>query len=176
MLQCTKILLQRTKSRLYEDGNEKRPEGPALSEETKMNDYSQTEPMSAQAANSAADAARDYALQAATRVQDGAKAAHEKAQQATAAVESFAAGAVTEIAKISREAQTAWFDDAKAAIEAFASVARAKSLAEATQIQIDYFGARSRVNVERAKSVAEFVKSKFGEGYAKWASSTEKAA
>ena len=141
-----------------------------------MNDYSQTEQATAQVANSAADAARDYALQAASRVQDGAKAAHEKAQQATAAVESFAAGAVTEIAKISREAQVAWFDDAKAAIDAFANVARAKSLAEAAQIQIDYFGDRSRVNVERAKSVAAFVKSKFGEGYAKWTPAAEKAA
>jgi hypothetical protein len=141
-----------------------------------MNDFSHIESTSAQAANSAADAARDYALQAASRVQDGAKTAHEKAQQATAAVESFAAGAVTEIAKISREAQTAWFDDAKAAIEAFANVARAKSLAEAAQIQIDFYGARSRVNVERAKSVAEFVKTKLSEGYAKWTSAAEKAA
>jgi hypothetical protein len=141
-----------------------------------MNDYSQTEQTTAQVANSAADAARDYALQAANRVQDGAKAAHEKAQQATAAVESFAAGAVTEMAKITREAQGAWLDDTKAAIEAFTNVARAKSLAEAAQIQIDYFCDRSRVNVERAKSVAAFVKSKLGEGYSKWASAAEKAA
>ena len=141
-----------------------------------MNDYSQIEQTSAQAANSAAEAAREYALKAASRVQDGANAAHEKAQQATAAAESLAAGAVTELAKISREAQAAWFDDAKAAIEAFANVARAKSLPEAAQIQIDYFGGRSRVNVERAKSVAAFVKSKLGEGYAKWTSAAEKAA
>ena len=141
-----------------------------------MNDYSQTEQATAQVANSAADAARDYALQAASRVQDGAKAAHEKAQQATAAVESFAAGAVTEIAKISREAQVAWFDDAKAAIDAFANVARAKSLSEAAQIHFDYLGSRSRVNVERAKTAVEFVKSKLGDGYAKRTSAAEKAA
>jgi Phasin protein len=141
-----------------------------------MDDNTQFEQTATQAANSASDAARDYALQAAGRVQEGAKAAHEKAQQATAAVESFVTGAVTEIAKITREAQGAWLDDAKAAIEAFTNVARAKSLAEAAQIQIDYFGNRSRVNVERAKSVATFVKSKFGEGYTKWASVAEKAA
>jgi hypothetical protein len=140
-----------------------------------MNDSTPFE-TATQAANSTADVARDYALQAASRVKDGANAAHEKAQQATAAVEFFAAGAVTEIAKISREAQGAWLDDAKAAIEAFTNVARAKSLAEAAQIQIDYFGDRSRANVERAKSVAAFVKSKFGEGYAKWASVADKAA
>ncbi len=141
-----------------------------------MNDNSQFEQTATQAANSATEATRDYALQAASRVQEGAKAAHEKAQQATAAVEFFAAGAVTEMAKITREAQGAWLDDTKAAIEAFTNVARAKSLAEAAQIQIDYFGDRSRVNVERAKSVAAFVKSKLGEGYSKWASAAEKAA
>jgi hypothetical protein len=117
--------------------------------------------------------ARDFALHAADRVRDGAASAHEQAQQATKAAESLATGAVTELARISRVAQTAVFDDVKAAIDAFTDITRAKTLADAAQIQFDYLGARSRVNVERVQSAVEFVKTKFSDGYAKW---TDKAA
>lgn len=112
--------------------------------------------------------AREFAINAADRVRENASSVHEKAQQATTTMESFATGTVVELARISRDAQTALFDDVKAALDAFANIARAKSLADAAQLQFDYLGNRSRVNVERMQSAVDFVKTKFNDSYAKW--------
>jgi len=113
------------------------------------------------------DGARDAARRAAEGARGMADKAEETARQATSSAEKLAGGVVTELARVSREAQAALFEDARAAISAFETLVGAATLADAAQIQIDFLSGRARRNVERARSIAEYVAKSVGEARAR---------
>ena len=99
-------------------------------------------------------AARDYAHRAAETALERAASLHVGAAKATLTLEKTAVSAVSEAARLSRDFQTALFDEAKAAIEAFEHVIAAKSLSEAARIQADFLRARADIAVARAKAAS----------------------
>ncbi len=104
-----------------------------------------------------AETARGYALRAAEAALERATSVHAGAEKATGAIEAAATGSVAVLAKLSRDAQGAIFDDAKAAIAAFEKTVSAHSVGDAVRVQADYFRAQLDVNVTRAKTAAALV-------------------
>ncbi len=75
----------------------------------------------------------------------------------TAAIETAAAGSVSEVAKISRNIQQALYQDAEAFFAGIDKLVSAKSLSEAAQIQSDLVRAHGEVLVSRAKASTEYL-------------------
>ena len=110
------------------------------------------------------EAARDFVKRSVEVAQERAASVHTGSVKATDAIESAAAKAVADFARVSRDVQAAAYDDAKAYLASITKIAGAKSLSEAVQIQVDYLRERADVNVSRTKSVVEFVTGSFAEG------------
>src|ERR1700709_2413894 len=81
-----------------------------------------------------------------------------------AAIETAAAGSVTEAAKISRNIQQAFYQDAEAFFAGIDKLASAKSLSEAAQIQSDMVRARGEVFVSRAQATTEYLGKPLADG------------
>ena len=82
---------------------------------------------------------------------------HAGSEKVTAVIESAVAGSVSEAAKISRNIQEAFYQDAEAFFNGIDKLASAKSLNEAVQIQSDLVRARGEVFVSRAKASTEYL-------------------
>lgn len=82
---------------------------------------------------------------------------HAGSEKVTAAIETAAAGSVSEVAKISRTIQQALYQDAEAFFAGIDKLASAKSLSEAAQIQSELVRARGEVLVSRVKSSTEYL-------------------
>jgi phasin len=96
------------------------------------------------------EAARDFVKRTANTAKERAADVYAGSEKVTAAIETAVADSVSEAAKISRNIQQAFFQDA----EAFFA---GKSLNEAVQIQSDLARARGEVLVSRAKSTTEYL-------------------
>src|SRR5215467_8289661 len=103
------------------------------------------------------EAAREFVKKQAETAKERAADVYAGSEKVTAAIESAAAGSVTEAAKISRNIQQAIYQDAEAFFAGIDKLASAKSLSEAYQIQSDLARARGEVLVSRAKATAEYV-------------------
>jgi phasin len=82
---------------------------------------------------------------------------HAGSAKVTEAIETAAAGSVSEAAKISRNIQQAIYQDTEAFFAGIDKLASAKSLNEAVQIQSDMLRAGGEVFVSRAKSTTEYL-------------------
>src|ERR1700759_4107506 len=102
------------------------------------------------------EAAREFVKKQAETAKVRAADLHAGSEKVTAAIETAAAGSVSEAAKISRNIQQALYQDAEAFFAGIDKLASAKSLNEAVQIQSDIARARGELFVSRAKSTAEY--------------------
>src|ERR1700679_4319677 len=103
------------------------------------------------------ESARKFVKKTPSTAKQHAAELHAGPEKWTAAIETAAAGSVSEAAKISRSIQQAIYQDAEAFFAGIDKLASAKSLNEAVQIQSDMLRARGEVFVSRAKSTAEYV-------------------
>ena len=110
------------------------------------------------------EAAREFVKKQAETAKVRAADMHAGSEKVTAAIETAVAGSVSEAAKISRNIQQAFYQDAEAFFAGIDKLASAKSLSEAYQIQSDLARARGEVLVSRAKSTAEYVGQLVSEG------------
>ena len=103
------------------------------------------------------EAARDFVKRAASTAKDRAADIHTGSEKVTSAIETAAAGSVSEIAKITRNIQQAIYNDAEAYFSGIEKLASAKSLSEAAQIQTDLMKSAGEVFAARAKSTTEYL-------------------
>lgn len=103
------------------------------------------------------EAAREFVKKQAETAKVRAADFHAGSEKVTAAIETAAAGSVSEAAKISRNIQQAFYQDAEAFFAGIDKLASAKSLSEAAQIQADLVRARGEVFVSRAKASTEYL-------------------
>ena len=110
------------------------------------------------------EAAREFMKKTAGTAKERAADFHAGSAKVTQAIETAAAGSVSEAAKISRNINQAIYQDAEAFLAGVNQLASAKSLSEAYQIQSDLARARGEVLVSRAKATAEYVGKLVSEG------------
>src|SRR3954470_2605729 len=103
------------------------------------------------------EAAREFVKKQTEAAKVRAADIHAGTEKVTAAIETAAAGSVSEVAKISRNIQQALYQDAEAFFAGIDKLASAKSLSEAAQIQSDLVRARGEVLVSRAKASTEYL-------------------
>jgi phasin len=103
------------------------------------------------------EAAREFVKKQAETAKVRAADMHAGSEKVTAAIETAVAGSVTEAAKISRNIQQAFYQDAEAFFTGIDKLASAKSLNEAVQIQSDMVRARGELFVSRAKATSEYL-------------------
>ena len=103
------------------------------------------------------EAAREFVKKQAETAKERAADFYAGSEKATEVIESAVTGSVSEVAKISRNIQQAFYQDAEAFFAGVDKLASAKSLNEAVQIQSDLARAQGEVVVSRAKSTAEYL-------------------
>ena len=103
------------------------------------------------------EAARDFVKKTASTAKERAADVYAGSEKVTAAVETAVTDSVTEAAKITRNIQQAFHQDAEAFFAGIDKLASAKSFNEAVQIQSDLARAQGEVVVSRAKSSAEYL-------------------
>src|SRR3954452_9689849 len=103
------------------------------------------------------EAAREFVKKQAETAKVRAADFHAGSEKVTAAIETAAAGSVTEAAKITSNIQQAFYQDAEAFFAGIDKLASAKSLSEAAQIQSDMVRARGEVLASRAKATTEYL-------------------
>src|SRR5436305_3222966 len=103
------------------------------------------------------EAAREFVKKQSDAAKVRAADFHAGSEKVTAAIETAAAGSVSEVAKISRNISQALYQDAEAFFAGIDKLASAKSLNEAVQIQSEMVRARGELFVSRAKSASEYL-------------------
>ena len=103
------------------------------------------------------EAAREFVKKQAETAKVRAADFHAGSEKVTAAIETAAAGSVSEVAKISRNIQQAIYNDTEAFFAGIDKLASAKSFNEAVQIQSDLVRAHGEALVSRAKSSTEYL-------------------
>ncbi|MDB5568585.1 MAG: phasin [Tardiphaga sp.] len=103
------------------------------------------------------EATRDFVKRAAGTAKDKAADIQAGSEKVTAAIETAVSSSVSEAAKISRNIQTAFYQDVATFFAGIDKLASAKSLTEAVQIQSDLVRAHGEVLVSRAKSSTEYL-------------------
>jgi hypothetical protein len=101
--------------------------------------------------------ARDFVKKAAAAAKERATTFHAGADKATTAVEQKLVTTVGEVAKLTREAQQAAYEDVQAFFSSVDQLASAKCLGEAFEIYVDWMLNRSDVAVARAKAASDLV-------------------
>src|SRR5438034_8004157 len=102
------------------------------------------------------EAAREFVKKQAETAKERAADVYAGSEKVTAAIETAAAGSVTEAAKISRNIQQAIYQDAEAFFSGIDRLASAKSLDEAVQIQSEMLRTHGEVLASRAKLSTEY--------------------
>jgi phasin len=115
-------------------------------------------------------AARDFVKKAAATAKERATTFHAGADKATTAVEQTVVTAVGEVAKLTRQAQQAAYEDAQAFFSGVDQLASAKSVGEVVQIYVDYMRNRSDVAIARARTARDL----FGKVVASGANTRQK--
>jgi phasin len=103
------------------------------------------------------EATRDFVKRAAGTAKDKAADIQAGSEKVTAAIETAVSSSVSEAAKISRNIQTAFYQDVATFFAGIDKLASAKSLSEAVQIQSDLVRTHGEVLVSRAKSSTEYL-------------------
>jgi hypothetical protein len=100
-------------------------------------------------------ATRDFVKKAAATAKERATTFHAGANKATTAIEQTMVTAVGEVAKLTRQAQQAAYEDAQAFLSGVDQLASAKCVGEAVQIYVDYMRNRSDVAIARAPTARD---------------------
>jgi len=110
------------------------------------------------------EATRDFVKRAAGTAKDKVADIHAGSEKVTAAIETAVTNSVGEAAKISRNIQTAVYEDVASFFAGIDRLASAKSLNEAVQIQTDLVRSHGEVLAARAKSSTEYLGKLVSEG------------
>jgi phasin len=110
------------------------------------------------------EATRDFVKRAAGTAQEKAANIHAGSEKVTAAIETAVTNSVGEAAKISRNIQTAVYEDVASFFAGIDKLASAKSFNEAVQIQTDLVRSHGEVLAARAKSSTEYLGKLVAEG------------
>ncbi|WP_458756762.1 phasin [Afipia sp. TerB] len=102
------------------------------------------------------EAARDFVKRAAGTAKDRAAEIHDGSAKVTAAIETAAADSVAETAKITRNIQQAFYQDAEALFGGIDKLASATSFSEAFQIQTELLRTQGEVVAARARAATEY--------------------
>lgn len=103
------------------------------------------------------EATRDFVKRAAGTAKEKAADLHADSEKMTAAIETAVSHSMNEAGKISRNIQTAVYQDVESFFAGIDRLASAKSLNEAVQIQSDLLRSHGEVLVSRAKSSTEYL-------------------
>ena len=103
------------------------------------------------------EAARDFVKKQAETAKVRAADFYAGSEKASEVIESAVTGSVSEAAKIGRNIQQAFYQDAEACFAGVDKLASAKSINEAVQIQSDLLRAHGETLVSRAKASTEYL-------------------
>lgn len=103
------------------------------------------------------EATRDFVKRAAGTARDKATDIHAGSEKVTAAIETAVTSSVSEAAKITRNIQSAIYDDVASFFAGIDRLASARSLNEAVQIQSDLVRSHGEVLASRAKSSTDYL-------------------
>ena len=103
------------------------------------------------------EAAREFVKKQAETAKERAADFYAGSEKATEVLESAVTGSVSEVAKITRNIQQAFHQDAEAFFAGVDKLASAKSINEAVQIQSDLLRAHGETIVARAKASTEYL-------------------
>jgi phasin len=103
------------------------------------------------------EAARDFVKKQAETAKVRTADFYAGSEKASEVIESAVAGSVSEAAKIGRNIQQAFYQDAEAFFAGVDKLASAKSINEAVQIQSDLLRAHGETLVSRAKASTEYL-------------------
>ena len=103
------------------------------------------------------EAAREFVKKQTETAKERAADFYAGSEKATEVIESAVTGSVSEVAKISRNIQQAFYQDAQAFFAGVDKLASAKSINEAFQIQSDLLRAHGETVVSRAKASTEYL-------------------
>lgn len=120
--------------------------------------------MTAETQTFSMEATRDFVKRAAGTAKEKAADLHADSEKMTAAIETAVSHSVSEAGKITRNIQTAVYDDVASFFAGIDRLASAKSLNEAVQIQSDLLRSHGEVLVSRAKSSTEYLGNLVTEG------------
>jgi phasin len=109
-------------------------------------------------------AARDFVKKAAEAAKERATTFHANAEKATANVEQTLVSAVGEVAKLTRQAQQAAYEDAEAFFAGVGKLAAAQSVGEAVQVYVDYLRGRADVATARTRAAGDYVGKLWADG------------
>jgi hypothetical protein len=125
-----------------------------------MESMTDTENTSAAAQNEpivATAATREFVKKAAEAAKERATTLHASAQKATNSVEQTIVNTVGVVAKLTRQAHQATYEDAEAFFSGVDQLASAKCLGEAVQIYVDYLQSRTDLAVARTRAATAHV-------------------
>jgi phasin len=103
------------------------------------------------------EAAREFVKKQTETAKERAADFYAGSEKATNVIESAVTGSVSEAAKIGRNIQQAFYQDAEAFFAGVDKLASAKSINEAVQIQSDLLRAHGETIVSRAKASTEYL-------------------
>jgi phasin len=103
------------------------------------------------------EAAREFVKKQTDSAKERAADLYAGSEKVTEVIESALAGSVSEVAKISRNVQQAFYQDTEAFFAGIDKLASAKSFNEAFQIQSDLLRARGEILASRAKASTEYL-------------------
>jgi phasin len=103
------------------------------------------------------EAARDFVKKQAETAKVRAADFYAGSEKASEVIETAVTGSVSEAAKIGRNIQQAFYQDAEAFFAGVDKLASAKSINEAVQIQSDLLRAHGETLVSRAKASTEYL-------------------
>ncbi|HEY8335165.1 MAG TPA: phasin [Tardiphaga sp.] len=103
------------------------------------------------------EATRDFVKRAAGTAKEKVGDIYANSEKVTAAIETAVTNSVGEAAKISRNIQSAMYQDVESFFAGIDKLASAKSLNEAVQIQTDLVRSHGEVLAARAKSSTEYL-------------------
>ncbi|WP_445489281.1 phasin family protein [Rhodopseudomonas sp. RCAM05734] len=103
------------------------------------------------------EATRDFVKRAAGTAKEKVGDIYANSEKVTAAIETAVTNSVGEAAKVSRNIQSAMYQDIESFFAGIDKLASAKSLNEAVQIQTDLVRSHGEVLAARAKSSSEYL-------------------
>ena len=103
------------------------------------------------------EAAREFVKKQAETAKERAADFYAGSEKASEVIETAVTGSVSEAAKIGRNIQQAFYQDAEAFFAGVDKLASAKSINEAVQIQSDLLRAHGETLVSRAKASTEYL-------------------
>jgi phasin len=103
------------------------------------------------------ETAREFVKKQAVTAKERAADFYAGSEKATGVIESAVTGSVSEVAKISRNIQQAFYQDTETFFAGIDKLASAKSINEAVQIQSDLLRSHGETLVSRAKASTEYL-------------------